>query len=161
MKQSDKVQSRAAAAKRDSISPRKSDFLVEEYRMLRMEIESYTKQKRQLEISVITAILIVYGFATTSELNNGLEYLVLNTPIAVVVWGIYRFYFYNKVIDKEVRYIKEKIEYILMGSEGGWEAFWEKTKVWDLLKRTEYTFWAIALLMTIAMPIVWPSLKTP
>ena len=126
-----------------------------------MEIESYTKQKRQLEISVITAILIVYGFATTSELNNGLEYLVLNTPIAVVVWGIYRFYFYNKVIDKEVRYIKEKIEYILMGSEGGWEAFWEKTKVWDLLKRTEYTFWAIALLMTIAMPIVWPSLKTP
>jgi hypothetical protein len=165
MKQPDK-QGRAAQVEQGSVSPRKPDqdrlnYLIEEYRMLRTEIESYTKQKRQLEISVITAVLIIYGFAATSRLGSILESLVLATPVVIVLWGIYRFIFYNRVIKKEVQYVKEKIEPIFMGSEGGWEAFWEKTKTWGLLKQTEYVFWIIALLVTLAVPFLWPLVRTP
>lgn len=135
MKQPDR-QDRAAQVEQGSVSPRKPDqdrlnYLIEEYRMLRTEIESYTKQKRQLEISVITAILIIYGFAATSKLGSILESLVLATPVVVVLWGIYRFISYNRVIKKEVQYVKEKIEPIFMGSEGGWESFWEKLRHGD------------------------------
>jgi len=40
----------------------KREFFIEEYRMLRVEIESYTRQKRQLELSVITGFLVIYGW---------------------------------------------------------------------------------------------------
>jgi hypothetical protein len=139
----------------------KLNYLIEEYRMLRTEIESYSKQKRQLEISVITAILVIYGFVATSKMGNILETLMLATPVVVVLWGAYRFVFYNRVIRKEVQYVKERIEPIFLGSEGGWEAFWEKTRTWRLLNQTEYLFWIIALLVTLAMPFLWPLVRTP
>lgn len=89
-------------------------FIIEEYRMLRTEIESYTKQKRQLEISVLTVILATYAFTANAELSTKsilgktLETIVLALPVLIVVGGIGRFIFYNRVIEKEVQYVRER-----------------------------------------------------
>ena len=52
---------------------------------------------------------------------------------------------------KEVKYVKERIERVIMGSEGGWETFWESTGTWGILKRTEYLFWLVAFLITLRL----------
>ena len=129
----------------------KFNFLVEEYRMLRTEIESYSKQKRQLEVSVITAILVIYGWIGTVKPSRNLETVALAAPTLMVLWGIYRSVFYNRTIMKEVKYVKERIERVIMGSEGGWETFWESTGTWGILKRTEYLFWLVAFLITLRL----------
>ena len=168
MQQPNKFQPQAVQVEQesDSLGSRFSDqdrlnFLIEEYKMLRAEIESYTKQKRQLEISVITAALIIYGWVATSMPSNILESLALAVPVIIVLWGIYRFIFYNKVIQKEVQFVKERIECLILGAEGGWDVFWENSRTWGLLRQTEYLFWGVALLATLAMPFLWPLFRGP
>lgn len=142
-------------------------FIIEEYRMLRTEIESYTNQKRQLEISVVTVILATYAFTANAELTTKsilgktLETVVLALPFLIAVGGFGRFIFYNKVIKKEVQYVREKIEPTFLGLEGGWDVYWEKTKTWDILRRTEYFFWGLVFLITLVVPILWNFWRTP
>jgi len=127
-------------------------FLLEEYKMLRTEIESYSKQKRQLELSVITALIAAYGWLAISKIEEDLKKLALIMPIIVVVIGIFRLIFYVKAIDEETKYVKEEIEKKIMGEKGGWEVKWKEQGTIKYLRISEWIFWLTLTVTTLIMP---------
>lgn len=134
---------------------RKQTYLLEEYKSIRAEIESYSDRKRQLEIYIITAILVVYGWVGSLSGDATLKYVAIFSPIALVAFGIYKIHFCNIVIKKQSEYIKSHIETEFLDDTSlGWESFWEKSKKLPLLRRGEYAFWFCLLLMTIAVPVL-------
>jgi hypothetical protein len=132
----------------------KVNFLLEEYKMLRMEIESYSNQKRQLEIYIVSAILVIYGWVSTLT-EPTMKNIALYSPILLVVFGIYRFYFCNKVIEKQAEYVKYYIEQeFFLNNEKGWESFWQKSNTLPILRWGEYLFWFSLLVMSIMVAII-------
>ena len=131
-------------------------FLLEEYKALRTEIESYSNQKKQLEIYVVTAIFVIYGWASNFNGSNLLKDFAIFSPILLVLFGIYRFYFYNTVISKQADYIRNNIESkFLPGETIGWESFWKTSKKLPILRWGEYLFWCFLLLITIFTPLLY------
>ena len=136
----------------DELNDQKFLFLLEEYKMLRAEIESYSKQKRQLELSVITALIAAYGWLAISKIEEDLKKLALIMPIIIVIIGIFRLIFYVKAIDEEVKYVREEIEKKVMGEKGGWEVKWKEQETIKYLRISEWIFWFTLTVTTLIMP---------
>jgi hypothetical protein len=143
---------RVKESKNESIDSQQNfTFLLEEYKMLRAEIESYSQQKRNLEIIVITALLGIYSWVGAANLQGNIEKIILGMPIVIVLIAVYRFFFYNKVIQHEIYYVRNNIEKKIVGEKSGWEAYWANTKAIRYLWGSEWVLWSIIFLITIAM----------
>lgn len=143
---------RVKESKNENIDSQQSfTFLLEEYKMLRAEIESYSQQKRNLEIVVITALLGIYAWVGAANLQGNIEKIILGMPVIIVLIAVYRLFFYNKVIQHEIYYVRNNIEKKIAGEKNGWEAYWANTKAIKYLRGSEWILWSIILLITIAM----------
>lgn len=105
------------------LSDREANYLLEEYKALRVSIEADTERNFRLERGAFGALVVIYGliFSDSFLISSEFETWVWFAPPFVSLFSLRRTFLHRVFIESISEYIRANIEPIIGPKAGGWE----------------------------------------